>query len=309
MHSFGDYKEGTLRRIIIYSIYFSNITMSLKKLLPALALSFGLPALAAFPAPSQDTPWVVKSNTEMKRNNFTLSVNVNFLELQPQTMQIDNADSILNEADLETVTMLTLGLSLDYNLLKHNLGSHLYMEVPVGADVHFSSSKLFGEVIDDSGKISRQGIKADYSIEGSINYLAVGMRLLPKLYYQKGDFKMGANLVVAGGVNYLHSKNKFSATISNKETRELLESVNINPDIEGDVDISGIGGFVQVATGPVIGYKNFVCTYNVGYRYDMFNFFVVESSNSAAIGMDDKEYWAEYGQSSLIHTAGCGYEF
>tara|TARA_Y100000310_G_scaffold295459_1_gene326815 strand:+ start:29399 stop:30256 length:858 start_codon:yes stop_codon:yes gene_type:complete len=285
--------------------------MSLVNTLTALALSLGVNATAAPPpAPAKvETPWVVQSVLKKEIPDFSLSLNLTFQELYPQNMQIKDKDSMLHEVDLETVTLMTLGLSLDYDLYQLNLGSNINFDLPIGIDFNFSSSELFGEVIDDKGKMNRSGMKADYSIEGNLNYIAFGVRLLPNFFYRKGQFKMGVSMMAGSGISYVESENNYSAAISGKETREFLQKAKINPDILGNVSVSGLGGFFQLSAGPVVGAYNITCTYNVGYRHDIFSFYVVESSNSALIGLDDKTYGAEYDKGTMIHTIGCGVEF
>ena len=287
--------------------------MSLKNLLLAVALSLGVQtATAEPPAPARpDVPWIIKSSAqkESSEKNLTLTINLSFSDISPQYMEIENSDSILHEVDLETITLMTLGLSLDFDLYQQQLGSNFEFDLPLGIDVNFSSSKLFGEVIDDKGKINRSGIKADYTIEGKLNYFAFGVRLLPKIFYKNGAFRIGGTTMAGGGVNYVRSENNYHISVTNSETREILETANLNPDIDGQVNISGIGGFVQITTGPFIGIHDVICTYKFGIRYDLFNLQVIESSNSSLMGMGDKKYDAKYDDSSLVHNIGCGFEF
>ena len=163
----------------------------LKKMVAALALSS---TLLFSPQTHADIKSNVTLEQRVKRSdygysNFKLNFELGQVTLLPGKIPSKDG-TLLNEID-DKLSLITIGISTDYNFLHRSLSTNSYFNSDFGLFIDFSSSKLFNYKLKDTGHTNYEGIDARYNLRGDLDYFAFGARLFPSILYEKGPLRLG----------------------------------------------------------------------------------------------------------------------
>jgi len=282
----------------------------LKKLVAALALSS---TLLFSPSLKADVKSDMTLEQRVKRSNydyskFKLNFEMGQVTLFPGKIP-SMEDTLLNEID-DKLSLLTIGVSTDYNFIHRSLSKNASFNSDVGLFIDFSSSKLFDYKLKDSGSTNYEGIDASYRLRGDLDYFSIGARLFPSILYKSGPFKLGFFLEGSGGFMYLKNTNNFNASANDENVVKYLQSQEIENNVKGEINVEGLGGFMQLFIGPTFEIYDVACYMGVGYRYDIFKFDISEKINKTEfIDEQVNSYEVDYNVGNLALKGRCGVKF
>ena len=109
---------------------------------------------------------------------------------------------------------------------------------------------------------------------------------------------------------YLKNSNNFNASAEDDTVVRYLQSQKIDNNVMGEINVEGLGGFIQLFIGPTFEFYNIACYVGAGYRYDIFKFNVSERINKTEfIDEQNDSYEIDYNVGNLAVKGRCGVKF
>jgi len=251
--------------------------------------------------------YLEKIMQEEEKVNF----NIDFRLFTLNTMWFQaKPGSLLSYVRDEEIVVPVLGASVDYVFAETDKVNGWQGSLSLNSFVEFSSTDFFMTPLEHKGYIQHQGLLAKYDIKGDMKYFGVGLGFVPTINYHVGPARLGVFFEARGGLTYLDSSYTFMAGPYDPHLRKMLEEQNINPDITGEINLRGMGGFLQFMVGPSFGLYNLFCRGGVGVRINSFPNLAVHEQigDSPFLGpAQDSEYDAEYGDITPVFGGTCGF--
>lgn len=188
--------------------------------------------------------------------------------------------------------------------------------------IEFSSSEIFG------GKTDKKTYDASLSAiefgdtpstwSQNLDWygaVSLGVQYSPIEWGQNFKFRPLVN--VSGGVSYLDGQSILHIQVKEDPevvrngtlTWEAFNSVGVYKDIYTDADSHGRGYFVVPKGGFAVEWNNFILQVLGGYRYEKFDYFVVDEKTTQDGQVKTKSNDFDYDASGLDLEALVGYKF